>query len=156
MMNAKSIILFILLSLFSFMAFAADLSPVGNWTTISDKTNKPRSIVKIWETKGELYGKIIKIYKEPGDTGTCVDCPGKFKNKKVQGLEILWGLQQKGVREWRDGRILDPKTGNIYRCEIKVEPNGNTMKIRGYIGFALFGRSQVWVRDTPDHKKPKA
>ena len=152
-MIVKNLIILIFLSVFALTGFAANISPVGNWTTISDKTDKARSIIKIWQSKGELYGKIIKIYKEPEDRDTCVNCSGKFKNKKVKGLTIMWGLRQTSVREWRYGKILDPKSGNIYSCEIHVAANGKTLEIRGYIGFSLFGRSQTWIRDLPEHKK---
>lgn len=154
-MNTKNIIVCLFLSVFTLTGFAINLSPVGNWTTISDKTDKARSVIKIWKSKGELYGKVIKIYKEPGDTGKCVNCSGKFKDKKVDGLTIMWGLEQTGVREWRKGKILDPKSGHIYSCELHVAPDGQSLEVRGYIGFSLFGRNQTWLRDVPNGKNLK-
>lgn len=148
----RKILLFILLSIVAITSFSADLSPVGKWITISDKTQQPRSIIEIWENHEQLYGKVIKVYKEPNDTGMCINCPGKFKGKKIQGLTILWGLRQTGVDEWRGGKILDPKTGSIYSCEIKIAPDGKKLEIRGYIGITLFGRNQTWIRDLSDSK----
>jgi len=90
--------------------------------------------------------KILKVYKQPGDTGYCQHCSGRFKNNPVKGLTIMWGLRQKNRYSWQGGRILDPKSGNIYRCYLTVAQNGKALKLRGYIGFALLGRTQYWIR----------
>ncbi|MFK7923326.1 MAG: DUF2147 domain-containing protein, partial [Bacteroidia bacterium] len=42
-------------------------SPVGKWKTIDDETNKPKSIVEIYEKDGKLYGKVIKLFREPSE-----------------------------------------------------------------------------------------
>lgn len=131
---------------FTNLSYAAAKSPIGVWTTISDKTNKPRSVVRIYESKGILYGKILKVYKEPGDHNTCINCPGNFKNKPIVGLRFMYGLKPDGRNEWSGGHILDPKPGKIYKCKITLLPDGKTLKVRGYIGFSLLGRTQTWHR----------
>lgn len=136
----------LMLSLFSFTTFAANASPVGKWTTISDSTGKPRSILQITESNNMLYGKVIKIYPEAGDTGICDKCSGNFKNKKILGLTIMWGLKQNSDGTWSGGQILDPKIGKIYRVKLTVAPDGKTIKARGYIGISLLGRTQTWIR----------
>ena len=35
---------------------------------------------------------------------------------------------------------LDPKNGKEYKCTISLK-DANTMKLRGYIGFSVFGRT---------------
>ena len=57
-------------------------------------------------------------------------------------MVIIDGLSEDGD-EWNDGKILDPKTGKIYKCYISLEDE-NKLKVRGYIGFALLGRTQYW------------
>lgn len=42
-------------------AQAQQLSPVGDWKTVDDKTGKPKAIVRVYENNGELFGKIEKI-----------------------------------------------------------------------------------------------
>lgn len=147
-MKIKKGCLFLLTSIFLFLfittAWAA--SPLGTWTTIDDKTHKPRSVIQITESKGTLYGKILKVFPQPGDTGICTQCPGSFKNKKIKGLTIMWGLKKTGSNNWSGGQILDPKTGRIYNCKLSVGSKGKTLKVRGYIGFALIGRTQTWAR----------
>jgi uncharacterized protein (DUF2147 family) len=58
----------------------------------------------------------------------------------------MWGLTRQGD-EYQGGEILDPKTGKIYRAKLKLEEGGNKLNVRGFIGFSLFGRSQVWHRE---------
>jgi len=125
-------------------AIAGSNSPLGTWTTIDDKTGKKRAVVSITQSGGKLYGTIRKVYKQAGDTGYCKKCPGRFKNKKVVGLTFLWGLKKQGNNVWSGGRILDPKSGKIYRAKVTLK--GNKLYVRGYIGVSLLGRTQVWVR----------
>lgn len=128
------------------MAWSANHSPVGTWITIDDKTNKPRSEVRIFESRGTLYGQVIKVYPRPGDRGICAKCPGAFKNKPIKGLNIMWGLKPAGRNVWSGGEILDPKSGNIYALKITLSENGRTLSVRGHVGISLLGRTQVWRR----------
>ncbi len=116
----------------------------GNWTTIDDVTGKKRAIVSISESNGVLSGTISQVFPQPGDTGKCMKCPGAFKGKSVKGLTFLWGLKGNGNNVWDGGKILDPKTGKIYRAKMTLA--GDRLYVRGYIGFSLLGRTQVWVR----------
>jgi uncharacterized protein (DUF2147 family) len=45
---------------------------------------------------------------------------------------------------WEDGKIYDPKNGKTYSCKMTLE--GNELKVRGYVGFSLLGRTTVWTR----------
>ena len=119
-------------------------SPVGLWTTIDDKTGAKRGEVEIYEKNNTLYGRILKVYPHPGDTGVCHKCPGKFKDKPIEGLRFLWGLHHKGYGEWDKGYILDPKTGHVYRAKIRLK--GDKLYVRGYKGISILGRTQIWVR----------
>ena len=59
---------------------------------------------------------------------------------------IVEGLTKDGS-EYSGGTILDPKTGKIYKCYITLD-EVNKLKVRGFIGFALIGRTQYWHRVT--------
>lgn len=123
-----------------------NLSPVGYWQTISDVTKKPRSVVQIYEENGLLYGRSVKNLDPNEDPNkVCAKCPNEFKDKPVIGLRVIWGLKEKDG-EWKGGRVLDPDTGNVYRCKIKVTEGGRQLMIRGFLGISLLGRTQVWSR----------
>jgi len=59
-------------------------------------------------------------------------------------LTVIKGLKKDGD-EYNSGKILDPKNGKIYKCFITLESK-DKLKVRGYIGFALLGRTQYWYR----------
>src|SRR5262245_12235693 len=123
-------------------------SPVGRWKTIDDVTGKVKSVVVIWEEHGKLYGKIEKLVDpDPQDPDPrCVHCEGEMKDRPLMGLRILWGLRKDGDL-WSGGKILDPDNGKAYKCYIAVEDGGKKLKVRGFIGFSLLGRTQYWLRD---------
>lgn len=120
-------------------------NPVGDWTTIDDETGQPKSVVRISERDGKLYGKILKLIDPPEPNPKCKECSGSKRDQPIEGLEILWGLEPDGD-EWSGGYILDPKNGKQYRCYIEVLDGGKRLKVRGYIGVSLFGRTQYWKK----------
>lgn len=119
-------------------------SPVGVWQNIDDETGKPKAHIQIYEVNGVLYGKILKLINPDEPNPKCTKCPGNFKDQPVEGLQIMWGLKKEG-NEYTGGQILDPKKGNIYRCKIELIDN-NKLKVRGFIGVSLLGRTQYWYR----------
>lgn len=137
--------LFLLVQMSIHAAFAA--SPIGYWKTVDDMTHQPKVIIKISGSPNYLSGKIVKLY--PGAQKFCSsNCPGPLKNKSILGVTVMYGLKQNAnnPNEWSGGSILDPKTGQVYRCMVTVSNNGNTLEVRGYVGISLLGRSQTWVR----------
>lgn len=133
--------------LVSMNVFAADI--VGQWTTIDDSTNAPKSIVEIYEKDGKLFGKINKIYVKPGESEdkVCEKCKGDLKDKKIVGMEILQNFQRKSDTQWEKGTILDPSSGKVYSCNLELINGGAELKVRGYIGISLIGRTQIWKKN---------
>jgi uncharacterized protein (DUF2147 family) len=123
------------------------MSPVGIWTTIDDATGKPKSLIRIWEKGGKIYGTIAKLINpKNGDPNPmCDKCPGALKDKPVVGMTIMKGLSRDGD-EWSGGTILDPESGSTYKVYVEVLEGGKKLKVRGYVGIALLGRTQYWIR----------
>ena len=139
----------ILLSLALFTSAAlAESTPAGLWRTIDDHTGKEKSLVRIVEVNGEFRGTIEKLFREPGEdpNPNCDKCTGDKKNKTVIGMMILTGLK-KDNSQWAGGEILDPQNGKIYRCKAWLENKGHDLHVRGFIGMALLGRTQIWKRE---------
>ncbi len=127
---------------------ASEATPVGLWRTIDDKTGKEKSLVRITEVNGELRGTIEKLIREPNEDQNpmCDKCSGERKGKPVLGMMILSGLKRDG-KEWTGGEILDPNNGKTYKCKISMDDAGKKLNVRGFIGVALLGRTQVWLRE---------
>lgn len=117
---------------------------LGKWKTFDDATGDAKSIVEITERNGKIYGKVIKLLNPKMANMKCKDCPGADKDKPVVGIEVLKGLSKNG-NKYDDGKILDPSSGKVYKCNIQLDDE-NTLKVRGYIGFAALGRTQTWQR----------
>ena len=117
---------------------------LGKWKTIDDETGSPKSIVELYENNGKIYGKVTQILEKGKEDKLCDQCKGDKKNKPIKGMVIINGLV-KNDNEWDGGKILDPKSGKEYKCVISLE-NENKLKVRGYVGISLLGRTQYWTR----------
>ena len=119
-------------------------SITGKWKTIDDETGKAKSIIEIYEKSGKIYGKVVEILDASRTKELCQDCPGEDSRKPIMGLNVIKGLKKDGD-EYSGGQILDPKNGKLYKCLIVLESQ-DKLKVRGYIGFSLLGRTQYWYR----------
>ena len=123
----------------------ATASPVGRWKTIDDATGKVKSIVGLREENGKLYGTIETLFDPPVPHPTCYLCNGAMKDEPLVGLQVLWGFHADGG-QWSGGQVLDPETGRIYRASLALEDGGKKLRLHGYFGIPLFGRTEHWVR----------
>lgn len=122
-----------------FMPTAHTQAILGKW-----KTGNEKAVVEIYKDNGSIYGKVHRILIDGQEDKTCEKCKGETKNKPIKGMVILKGLEKDGPR-WKNGTLLHPETGKTYK--LKVTPKEkDILKVRGYKGFSLFGRTQYWHR----------
>ncbi len=134
-----------ILALFISMAFyGQNYTVIGKWKTIDDETGKAKSIVEVYEKSGKIYGKVVEILEEENKNRVCENCSGEDKNKPILGMIVIKGLSKVG-KEYKKGKILDPKNGKLYQCFITLDGD-DKLKVRGFIGISLFGRTQYWYR----------
>ena len=119
-------------------------SVIGKWKTIDDATGEAKSIVEVFSKSGKIYAKVVDILDPATKNNLCKPCSGEDKNKPILGLTIIKGLSKDGS-EYNSGEILDPKNGKLYKCALSLESK-DKLKVRGYIGFSLLGRTQYWHR----------
>jgi uncharacterized protein (DUF2147 family) len=120
------------------------MSPIlGEWFTDGEE-----SIVEIYKGEDGYCGKIVwlKEPKNPDDSDkTDTSNPDEsMRSRKIVGLDIVWGFQEKRKNSWKSGKIYDPSNGKTYSCNAKLK--GDELSIRGYIGTPLLGRTTVWKR----------
>lgn len=130
--------------IFSAVSWAQHHSVLGRWKTIDDETGKPVSIIEIYEKHNKIYGKVVEIFSPKSKVPRCEKCEGEDKNKPILGLVVIKGLV-KDKEEYTHGKILDPKHGKLYKCSLSLEEK-DRLKVRGYIGINLLGRTQIWER----------
>ncbi len=116
----------------------------GKWKTFDEHTNEYESIIEVYEQEGKAYAKVYHIVDPEKREAICIGCKDDRKNKPILGLELMTGLKKKGD-EWSGGKILDPKSGKEYKCYMELLDD-STLKVRGYIGISMFGKTAIWKR----------
>ena len=96
----------------------AQMTPVGTWQSIDDKTQKIKSEITIADNGGVLTGRIAKLLrKDAKQDGVCDLCTDDRKGKPILGMEIIRGAKkQDGKDVWEEGKILDPENGKATPC----------------------------------------
>lgn len=131
------------LALISFITNSQTIE--GVWKTYDDADGKLKSEVELYIKDGKLYGKIIKLHnlEIPFEDAKCTLCTDYRKDKHVQGMTIISGLEDSG-KEWTGNKkLLDPNNGKLYDAKFWLE-NDNKLAVRGYLGW--FYRTQYWIR----------
>ena len=129
-------------------ALADGATPVGLWKSVDDESGKVKALIRITEAGGELRGKIERVFKPDGseDQPLCDHCEGALKGQPVVGMTILSGMKPEDG-DYAGGQILDPGNGKTYRSKMSLTDGGKKLKVRGYIGTPLLGRTQIWMRE---------
>lgn len=70
-----------------------------------------------------------------------------LRDRPLVGLELFAGFEYNGNGRWSGGTIYDPNSGKTYRCIVTVVDD-DTLKVRGYVGVPLLGRTETWKRRT--------
>lgn len=141
----SKLILVIFMVFFAFQSGAQTKTDdiVGVWLTGGKEPAK----IQIYRAGDKYYGKIVWL-KYPEENGMArLDSKNPDKNKQKQqiiGLVILQHFRF-DEDEWNDGKIYDPESGKTYSCNMSLKGH-NTLKVRGYVGVSLLGRTETWIR----------
>lgn len=140
----------LLLSLFAIFSFttlqAQNDKIVGIWWN-KEKDSK----IEVYKKGDKYFGKIIWLKKNKNDDGSTPKRDKKNPNTKLRqrtivGTNILTNLRwDPSENEWDNGEIYDPRGGSTYSCFAKLQDK-NTLFLKGFIGFALIGKSTLWAR----------
>jgi uncharacterized protein (DUF2147 family) len=121
---------------------AADSSAtsiVGNWLT----EDKEGIIQIVQRPDGRFDGRVVG-----GKDIDRLDLKNPEPARRAQTLRgevILEGLRFEGGGRWSGGTVYDPDSGRTYRCHVDLT-GPDTLRLRGFMGISLLGRSQVWTR----------
>ena len=124
----------------------AQMTPVGKWHNIDDKTKEIKSEIHITEKDGRLNGVVAKLLrKDAKQDAVCDQCTDERKDKPILGMEIIRGAKKvEGKDLWEDGKIMDPENGKSYTLRLTPIEEGKKLEVRGSV-FGI-GRTQTWVR----------
>ena len=107
------------------------------------------SHVEIYSCGELLCGRIAKLDEpldEDGNEKLDKNNPEPaLRSRTLLGMDLIAGFARTGKRKWEDGTIYDPRDGKTYKCKMTLQKDG-TLKVRGYVGVSLFGKTVVWTR----------
>lgn len=127
-------------------AVTASPSPsfIGDWVAPS------KSIVRVYNCGDKLCLKIVKLSPTAPETRDAKNPDATLRDRPLCGLNIGSGFRPVNPTQLVEGKLYDPQSGHTYSGTI--DANGDEMKLRGYIGISLLGRTEIWhrVSETPD------
>ncbi len=132
-----------LLTLISFNAHASEAhNPEGLWLTQNE-----RSVIKVTKNSaGKLEGHIAWIV-EGGMQFDEKNSDNAKRNNPMCGLKIMSDVTQgnNDKNKWHSGKIYKADDGDMYDVNLELL-NAGKMKIRGFKGISLLGKTQHWMR----------
>lgn len=137
---------FLLTMIFMFAAVpaasarAAAPSAMGDWVT-ADK-----SVVQMYPCGQLVCGKLVHI--AGNFTVDNKNPDAALRKRPLCGMNIVEGFKMADATHAEGGHVYDPQSGKTYSGVITLA--GDALKLRGYIGIPLFGRTETWHRAQGD------
>lgn len=102
------------------------------------------AVIQIAQCAEGLCLNIVAL--SPGDhPHTDVHNPDeKLRGRTLCGLRVGQDFTQTDALHADGGHIYDPRSGRTYSGSMTAQ--GDTLKLRGYLGIQLLGRTETWTR----------
>ncbi|HXZ02997.1 MAG TPA: DUF2147 domain-containing protein [Stellaceae bacterium] len=117
-------------------------SPLGRWLS-----ETKRGVIEIYPCADRLCGKLVWLIEPVRRGAPALDDNNPdpaLRQRPLCGLTMLGDFRLLEPQRWGDGWIYDPDSGKTYHATLAVE--GETLRLRGYVGIPLFGETQRWTR----------
>ncbi|MGB0125843.1 MAG: DUF2147 domain-containing protein [Silvibacterium sp.] len=128
-----------ILFMFSLAAAQANNGGIfGKWTSPNGST------IEIYRCGANVCAKLISISREAPSQVDAKNPNAAMRRRSLCGLEIgaNFHLTKPGYAE--GGQLYDPESGRTYSGSMTRD--GDKLKLRGYVGISLFGRTEIWTQ----------
>ena len=134
----KRIQLLAIFLMFSVAAHAQQGGVLGQWLTPDG------AAVEVYRCDAAVCLKLVALSKDAPSRVDVNNPDASLRRRSLCGLQIGSGFHLTDGNHAEGGQLYDPKNGKTYSGAMLSD--GNNLKLRGYIGIWLFGRSEVWTR----------
>tara|TARA_B110000977_G_C10988177_1_gene458813 strand:+ start:145 stop:600 length:456 start_codon:yes stop_codon:yes gene_type:complete len=120
---------------------------IGTWLNQEEDAQ-----IEVFQEQDKYFGKIVWLKNAKNQNGDWIlDTKNpleELRNRKKLGLTIMHNLTwDEDQKEWNEGQIYDAREGDTYSLFAKTDGT-ETLNLRGYVGFSLFGKTTTWKRAT--------
>jgi uncharacterized protein (DUF2147 family) len=119
-------------------AHAQQNGVLGQWLTPVGAT------VEAYRCDSAVCLKLVALSKDAPSRVDNNNPNAGLRKRSLCGLQIGRGFHLADGSHAEGGQLYDPKSGKTYSGSIVSA--GESLKLRGYVGIKLFGRSEVWKR----------
>jgi len=100
--------------------------------------------VEVYEREGKIHGKFVWFYDEPPAGGLDINNPDpELRDRHLVGTDLIRNFEFVD-KKWKNGRIYNPENGKEYKADLELRDG--VLKVRGWIGIRLLGRTVEWTR----------
>lgn len=103
--------------------------------------NEGKGRFEIFERDGRYFGRIV--WREESAQDVHNPDP-ELRARSLVGVEFIRDFAFDGEEHWVGGTLYAPDSGSTYKGRMWLE--GETLKMRGYVGISLFGRTMSCPR----------
>jgi uncharacterized protein (DUF2147 family) len=119
-------------------AHAEENGVLGRWM---DPTG---SIIEINRCAASVCARLVALGKQAPSRVDANNPDRALRARLLCGLQIGSNFHLIDPNHADGGQLYDPKTGKTYSGSMISE--GDSLKLRGYVGIKLFGRTETWTR----------
>ena len=158
MRHVAILVVFLVLLVAGVAASADGDAILGVWAT-DPEDDGGQAHIEIYKEGDRYYGKIIWL-SEPeylagdphgtaGEAKVDTENPDEaLRSRPINGMTLMSNFRYDGKGLWHKGTIYDANKGKTYKCKVRLEDD-DVLKVRGYMGFSLIGRTEEWTRVDP-------
>jgi uncharacterized protein (DUF2147 family) len=158
-MKHIAILMIFLLSLVTVVAAGGEADTIlGVWAT-DPEDEGGQAHIEIYKEGDRYFGKIVwlsePLYLEgdphgpAGEAKIDTENPDEaLRSLPIIGMTLMRDFRYNGKGLWQKGTIYDANNGKTYKAKLRLADDG-ALKVRGYIGFSLIGRTEEWTRVDP-------